>query len=127
MSPQRAGFSLVETMVAIALLGVIIVTVLSAFSSASIAANRHGLDTSLDRLVRSDAEFVKSQAYQPKPGVYANLAVPGFAFAVQILYYNGATKTFLAANAEAGLQEIVLTATAPGGASEKLFFLKVRP
>ena len=127
MSSRQSGFSLVETMVAIALLGVIIVTVLSAFSGASIAANRHGLDTSLDRLVRSDAEFIKSRAYQLKPGVYSNLAVPGYAFAVQILYYNPASRTFLAANADAGLQEIVLTTTAPGGASEKLFFFKVRP
>lgn len=127
MTPRRAGFSLVETMVAIALVGVIVVTVLSAFSSATLAGYRHGLDTTLDRLVRSDAEFIKRQAYQPKPLAYANLAVPGYAFAVQILYYNPARRTFLAANAESGLQEIVLTATAPGGASEKLVFFKVRP
>lgn len=131
MRPTRSGFSLVETMVALALLGVTIVAVLSAFSSAAIAANRHRMDANLDRLVRSDAEFIKRQAYIPKPppaGVYANLAAPGYVFAIQVLYYSPAGGgSFTAANAEAGLQEIVLTVTAPGGGTETVRFLKVRP
>jgi len=130
MRCRQVGFSLVETMVAIALLGVIIVTVVSAFSSVAVTTNRHAVDTSLDRLTRSDAEFIKSQGYKrkpPPPGAYANLASPGYAFALQTLYYNPVGRTFSAANAESGLQEIVLTVTAPGGASERLLFLKVRP
>jgi prepilin-type N-terminal cleavage/methylation domain-containing protein len=128
MRHRRTGFSLIETMVALALLGVIVVAVLSAFSSATLAGYRHGLDTTLDRLVRSDAEFIKQQAYQPKPGVYANLAAPGYAFAVQITYYSqGPPPSFAAANPELGLQQVTLTVTAPGGASERLIFFKVRP
>jgi prepilin-type N-terminal cleavage/methylation domain-containing protein len=130
----RSGFSLVETMVALALLGVIIVAVLGAFSSAAIATNRHGLDTTLDRLVRSDAEFIKRQGYVRKPppaGAYANLAAPaGYAFAIQVWYYSpgpAPPRGFAAANPEQGLQQITLTATAPGGASETLIFFKVRP
>jgi prepilin-type N-terminal cleavage/methylation domain-containing protein len=127
------GFSLIETMVALALLGVIVVAVLSAFSSATLAGYRHGLDTTLDRLVRSDAEFIKQQAYIPKPpppGTYANLAAPGYAFAIQVLYYSPGPvppRGFSPANPEQGLQEIVLTVTAPGGASETVMFFKVRP
>lgn len=127
------GFSLIETMVALALLGVIVVAVLSAFSSATLAGYRHGLDTTLDRLVRSDAEFIKQQAYIPKPppaGTYANLAAPGYAFVVQVQYYSPGpvpARGFSPANPEQGLQEIVLTVTAPGGASERLIFFKVRP
>jgi prepilin-type N-terminal cleavage/methylation domain-containing protein len=131
MRRTRSGFSLVETMMAVALLGVIIVAVLSAFSSVAIATSQHSRATSLDRLVRSDAEFIKRQAYIPKPppaGVYANLASPGYAFAVQVLYYNpGGGGTFLATNPDVGLQQIVLTVTAPGGATETVRFLKVRP
>jgi hypothetical protein len=118
-------------MVATALVGVIIVAVVSAFASATIATNRHRLDTTLDRLVRSDAEFIKRQAYIPKPppaGVYANLAAPGYAFAVQVLYFNPlGGGSFTAANPDVGLQQIVLTVNAPGGAKETLRFLKVRP
>jgi len=133
MRRRSTGFSMVETMVALALLGLTVVAVLSAFSSATLAGYRHGQATTLDRLVRSDAEFIKQQAYVPKPppaGTYANLAAPpGYAFAIQVSYYDPVTRTFgtTAAYPERGLQQIVLTATAPGGASERLIFLKVRP
>jgi hypothetical protein len=120
---------MVETMVAIALLGVIIVTVVSAFSTVSIATQRHGVTVNLDRLTRSEAEYIKSQAYKSKaPGnVYANLAAPGYAFAVQVLYYNPLNQTFTAANNDAGLQEIVLTVTATARGTETVRFFKVRP
>lgn len=124
---RRKGFSLVETMVALALLGVIIVTVLGAFSTVNLAVRRHAVATSLDRLVRSDAEYVKSQQYVGKPGTYANLAAAGYAFSIQILYYNPANRTFTAANADTGLQQIVLTVTATAGGSEMVRFLKVQP
>ena len=121
------GFSLVETTVALALLGVIVVTVVSAFSTVSVATRRHGVATDLDRLTRSEAEYIKSQRYRGKPLAYANLAAPGYAFAVQILYYNPVNQTFTAANSDVGLQEIVLTVTATAGGSETLRFLKVQP
>lgn len=124
--PSR-GFSLVETMVAIALLGVIVVTVVSAFSTVSVATRRHGVATDLDRLTRSEAEYIKSQRYVVKPGAYTNLAAPGYAFAVQILYYNPVNQTFTAANNDQGLQEIVLTVTAAAGGTETLRFFKVQP
>jgi prepilin-type N-terminal cleavage/methylation domain-containing protein len=133
MRQRRVGFSLIETMVALALLGVVVVAVLSAFSSATLAGYRHGLDTTLDRLVRSDAEFIKRQAYVPKPppaGAYANLAAPGYVFTILVTYYSpgpAPPRGFSAANAERGLQQITLTVTAPGGASETLIFFKVRP
>jgi prepilin-type N-terminal cleavage/methylation domain-containing protein len=121
------GFSMVETMVAIALLGVIVVTVVSAFSTVSVATRRHGVATDLDRLTRSEAETIKSQLYAAKPRAYANLAAPGYAFAVQILYYNPVNQTFSAANNDQGLQQILLTVTAKAGGSETLRFFKVQP
>jgi prepilin-type N-terminal cleavage/methylation domain-containing protein len=124
---RRKGFSLVETMVALALLGVIVVTVLGSFSTVTLAVRRHTTATSLDRLVRSDAEYVKSQAYATKPGTYATLTAAGYTFAVQILYYDPASGTFATTNADNGLQQIVLTVTATAGGSEQLRFLKVQP
>jgi prepilin-type N-terminal cleavage/methylation domain-containing protein len=127
MRRRSRGFSLAETMVAIALLGVIVVTVVSAFSTVSVATRRHGVVTDLDRLTRSEAEYIKSQGYAGKPRAYTNLAAPGYAFAVQILYYNPLNQTFTAANNDQGLQEIVLTVTATAGGSETLRFFKVQP
>jgi type II secretory pathway pseudopilin PulG len=124
------GFSLMETTVALALLGVIVVTMMSAFSAVTLAATRHQQETTLDRLTRSDAEYIKSQVYSatPKATPYLNLAVSGYAFTYQVLYYAaGAPPTFSAANADLGLQEIVLTVSGPNGASETLDFLKVHP
>src|SRR6202022_4602540 len=120
---HSGGFSMVETMVAIALLGVIVVSVVSAFSTVSLATQRYGVTTNLDRLTRSEAEFIKSQTYIRKGGApYRNLAAPGYAFAVQILYYNPVNQTFTAANNDVGLQEIVLTVTATARGTEILRF-----
>ena len=133
MRRPRAGFTLIETMVALGLLGVIVIAVLSAFSSAALAGSRHAVDTTLDRLARSDAEFIKRQTYIRKPppaATYANLASPGYAFAVQVLYYSPGPvppQGFSAANPERGLQQIVLTVTGPAGTSEKLIFFKEQP
>ena len=124
------GLSLIETTVALALLGIIIVTMMASFSSISLAATRHQQETTLDRLARSDAEFIKSQAYSalPKATPYANLTSPGYTFAYQALYYAaGPPVSFTAANPDLDLQELILTVSGPNGASETIEFLKVQP
>jgi prepilin-type N-terminal cleavage/methylation domain-containing protein len=129
MSKAR-GFSLIETTVALALLGVIVVTMMGSFSAISLAATRHQQETTLDRLARSEAEYIKSQTYSalPKATPYANLTAPGYTFAYQALYYAaGPPVSFSAANADIGLQELVLTVSGPNGASETVEFLKEQP
>jgi prepilin-type N-terminal cleavage/methylation domain-containing protein len=124
---RKRGFSLIETTVAIALLAVIVVTILSAFSSIVLASTHHQQQSTLDRLSRSNVEYIKSQAYQQKPAAYANLAAPGYVFSTQVLYYDPASSTISAANPDLGLQEIIMSVTASGGGSENLYFLKVQP
>ena len=128
MKRQR-GFTLIETTVAIALMAVIIVTILSALSAITLAAQRHQQESTLDLVTRQDAEFIKSQAYSatPKATPYTNIAVAGYTFSYQTLYYDPVAKTFLTANADNGLQELVLTVTGPKNATETLDFLKVQP
>ena len=132
MSRRRTaqrGVTLVETVVGMLLMAVIVVAILGGFSATTLAATRHQVDTNLDRLSRSDAEFIKSQAYRPGPGsVYNNIPAPGgYAFATQVLYYDPATNTFSTLFPERGLQQIRVTVSGPGGASEPLYFLRVRP
>jgi prepilin-type N-terminal cleavage/methylation domain-containing protein len=126
---RRRGFTLIETTVAIALLAVIIVTILSAFSAITIATRRHQQETTLDLVTRQDAEYIKSQAYSATPAAtpYGNIVVAGYAFSYQTLYYDPVFKTFAAGNADSGLQELVLTVTGPNNAKETLDFLKVQP
>ncbi len=124
MRPKR-GFTLLETLIAVALLAIIVVSILSAFSATTIAATRHAQLTTLDRLTRSDAEFIKSQTYSTA-GAYTNLTVTGYAFSYQVKFYDPATNSFTAAT-DNGLQEVILSVTGPNSASEQLDFLKVQP
>lgn len=124
---RQRGFSLIETTVAIALLTIIVVAILSAFGATTLAATRHQQEASLDRWVRSDAEYIKSQTYSPT-GAYANLAAAGYGFSYQVLYYDSTQNpTFSTTNTDNGLQELLLTVTGPNGSREVLYFLKVQP
>ncbi len=122
---KSAGFSLIETTVAVALMGVIVVTILSAFSSVTIAATRHQQQTTLDRLTRSEAEYIKSQTYA---ATYLPLTpLPaGYSVSAQVLYW-AAGPSFSVGNPDVGLEEIVLTVSGPNSTSERLVFLKVQP
>ena len=124
---RQRGFTLIETTVAVALLAVIVVSILSAFSAATIATTRHQQLTKLDTLTRSDAEFIKSQAYSTT-GAYTNLTSAGYSFAYQVLNYAaGPPVTFLTTNPDSGLQEIVLTVSGPNSSSERLNLMKEHP
>ena len=127
MKPNR-GVSLIESVVAIALLAIIVVSILSAFSAITIAAARHKQATTLDLLTRSDAEYIKSQTYSPGvpgPTVYLNLASAGYSFAYQVSYWDPLLG--FGPYPDIGLQQLALTVNGPNGARETLIFLKVEP
>jgi prepilin-type N-terminal cleavage/methylation domain-containing protein len=126
---RQRGFTLIETTVAIALLAVIIVTILSAFSAITLATRRHQQESTLDLVTRWDAEYIKGQAYSATPPAtpYTNIAVAGYAFSYRVFYYNPVAKTFAPGNPDNGLQELVLTVTGPNNATETLDVLKVQP
>jgi len=131
MTRQR-GLTLIETTVAIALLAIIVVAILSAFSATTLAASRHQQETTLDRLTRSDAEYIKSQTYSVNnlvPAPYQNLGSSGYAFTYQVLYYSALTNppNFQSGNPDVGLQEIILTVRGPNGSMEIVDFLKEQP
>jgi Tfp pilus assembly protein PilV len=120
----------IEVLIAVALLGVIVVTMMAGLSSIALATGHHRQQTTLDLLVRSEAEFLKSQAYIPKPppaGSYQNLSAAGYTFSAPVvLYWDPASGTWTAPT-DNGLQQISVTVTAPGGGSEQVIVLKVQP
>jgi Tfp pilus assembly protein PilV len=123
---RKKGFSLIETAVAVALLAVIVVSILSALSIASLAATRHQQQTTLDQLTRSDAEYLKSQAYSVKPAAYTHIAAAGYSFSSQVSYWApglGFNPTY----ADIGLQQIIVTVSGPNSSSQVLYLLKVQP
>ena len=127
MRRRQAGMTLIETTVAVALLALIVVSIVSGFAAIAIATRRHQEQTQVDRLTRSQAEYVKSQAYQVKPAAYLLLSQAGYTISEQVLYYDPLTASFSAANGENGLQEIVISVTGPSGGSQALDLLKVQP
>jgi prepilin-type N-terminal cleavage/methylation domain-containing protein len=123
----RAGFSLIESVVAVALLAIIVVSILSGFSSVTLAATRHQQLTTLDRLTRSDVEYIKSQAYSASnTPPYRHITAAGYAFSYQILYWKK-NLGFATTNPDTGLQEIILTVNGPNSTTEQLDFLKELP
>lgn len=113
----------IEVLIAVALLGVIVVTIVAALSSIAVSTFHHRQQTTLDLLVRSDAEHIKSQAYGPS---YTNIAAAGYTFSTpQVLYW--ANGTFSAGNPDNGLEQISVTVTAPAGGTERIIVLKVHP
>lgn len=126
---RNRGLTLIETAVAIALLAIIVVSILSAFSATTIAANRHAGLAALDRLTRSEAELIKSKLYVANAtnGSYGILSATGYTFSYQVSYYDPTTNTFATTNPDNGLQEIVLTVSGPNAISEQLDILKVQP
>ena len=128
---MRAGLTFIEVLIAVALLGVIVVTIMAGLSSITLATVHHRQQTTLDLLVRSDVEYIKSQGYHTRmSGVpYQNIAAAGYTFLTPplVLYWDPTLASFSAANGENGLQEISVTVTAPGGGSETIILLKVQP
>jgi len=125
-----AGLTFIEVLIAVALLGVIVVTMMAGLSSITLATVHHRQQTTLDLLVRSDVEYINSQGYHTKTsGVpYQNIAAAGYTFSAPLVtYWDPTTATFRATNNENGLQQISITVTAPGGGSERVILLKVHP
>ena len=64
---NEKGFTLIEVMIAIALLGIIAVAFLGALATASRALVIADERTTAESLARSQMEYVKNQAYRPAP------------------------------------------------------------
>jgi type II secretory pathway pseudopilin PulG len=71
----QKGISLVETLVAVAILATAVVTFVAALSTGALAVNEHDGEMVAQRLAQSQIEYIKSQAFSPG-GVYAKLTEP---------------------------------------------------
>ena len=87
---RSRGFSLIEVLIAVALIGVIAITVLSALSTSSLALIVADERATAESLARSQMEFVKNQVYSPAPdgGVGNYTKIPEIPDGYSICSYN---------------------------------------
>jgi prepilin-type N-terminal cleavage/methylation domain-containing protein len=80
------GFTLIEVTIAIALLGIVAVTILTALSNASMALIIADRRATAESLARSQMEYVKNQGYQ---GLYIDYSESGHGEYAEIGGYTG--------------------------------------
>lgn len=131
--------SLVESMLATAILGLSLVAVLQAFGSLGLSVGHLDRATAAEAVAHSVAESILNQPYQDYPGTYStstDVANPrSYAVSVRIEYASdpaavtqASPPTFAAVPAvDRGLQRITITVTSPqGGTARTTRVLKAR-
>lgn len=106
------GFTLIEVTIAIALLGIIAVTILTALSTASVALIIADRRATAESLARSQMEYVKNQGYQ---GLYIDYSKSGHAQYAEI---GGYTANY---DVDTTVQPINPDTYAPYGEEEGIF------
>ena len=76
MSRSERGFGLVETLVAVALLGSAVTTFLVALSTGSLAVTGHEVQAVAQELAQTQLEYIKSLPYNAGAASYPVLAAP---------------------------------------------------
>jgi type II secretory pathway pseudopilin PulG len=73
---SQKGISLVETLIAVAILGTSVVAFIVALSVGSLAANEQNKDTVAQGLAQTQMEYTKNYTYAPGATTYPVLTVP---------------------------------------------------
>jgi prepilin-type N-terminal cleavage/methylation domain-containing protein len=128
------GFSLVESIVAIAILGIAVVAIVGALGTAASTTGLQARQADADAALRSGAEAIKSQPYVACPGVPAystagTTLAPGMTVSLSsVEHWNGATFVAACPASDGGFQRVTLQADAAGGTFVRtLEFIKRRP
>jgi hypothetical protein len=129
---EQKGVSLVETVLAVGILGLALTAALNAFSALAQSAGHLDRATAADAVANSVAESILNQTYVRYPGTYStstDVANPrAYAVAVQIEYAsNPAAVTQASAPiwtttpvSDYGLQRITITVTPTQGGSARV-------
>ncbi|MFH1142043.1 MAG: type II secretion system protein [Chloroflexota bacterium] len=74
---DESGIGLVEELVAVAILGILVVSLIGAFSTGSLAARTTSLQVTARNVAVAQMEYTKNQAYQTPPATYPTITPPG--------------------------------------------------
>jgi type II secretory pathway pseudopilin PulG len=85
MARYQRGLGLVETLVAVAILGTSVVAFVVGLSAGSIAVGEHDEAALTQSLAQSQLEYTKSYAFSPGASTYPTIAPPaGYSIAVSV-------------------------------------------
>ncbi len=94
ISRGERGATLVESLMAIALLGGVVVTLVLTMSGGAMAVNQSDLQATAQELARTQLEYTKSYTYDPSAVTYPTVSAPaGWSIAVGVSAVPGATNT----------------------------------
>jgi len=114
-----AGFSLVETLIGVAILGVGVVTVIGGMMTSITVSDLDRRQADGQTALRAYAEAVAGDTYTGCASSYpaaAFSAPSGWTAAMTVAYWSTATSSFAAAcGTDSGLQRVTLTLTATDG------------
>ncbi len=97
----QAGLGLVETLVAVAILGASVVAFVGALSAGSIAVGEQDDEVVAQSLARSQMEYIKGYTYDPSASTYPAIAVPAdYSLSVAVSPVPGA---------DSSIQKIIIT------------------
>jgi prepilin-type N-terminal cleavage/methylation domain-containing protein len=127
-----AGFSLVETLIAVAILGIGVVTVVSGMMTSIKISDLDRRQAEGQTALRAYAEAVTGDTYTGCAASYpaaAFSAPAGWTAAMTVAYWSAGTSTFTpTCGTDSGLQRVTLTVTATDGrGSESLSLGKRAP
>jgi Tfp pilus assembly protein PilV len=100
LNKSQRGIGLVETLMAVAILGTSVVAFIAALSTGSLAVNEQDAEVIAQRLAQNQIEYTKNQAFSPA-GSYTILTAPA-SYAINI-------STTSVAGTDSNIQKITVT------------------
>jgi type II secretory pathway pseudopilin PulG len=125
-----AGETLIELLLAIAILSIAVVVIVGAMATAISSSNQHRRQATAATYLTTAAENVKSADYSPCPGASysSGMSVSGWTITADDVMAINSDGTFGAcASSDTGLQRVTITVHAPGGFSASTQIVKRDP
>ena len=125
---SESGFTLVEELVTIAILGIGLAVLVAMVTTGVIGVNRVDHKVIGANLARSQLELIKNAAYEPDPTVnpYPTVATPAnYSVAVTVEYWIAPSGPFTSTVRNDGLQKIIVTISYDGTQVEQVEGFKV--
>ena len=124
------GFSLIELLAAISIMGIAVVTILGAMGTSIFISDLNRKQANAQTILRSAAESIKAASYVacPSPDYPVPPPPSGYQSTYQLQAYDDGTGTWSAPCASSVLQRIAIHVTSTDGrASESLQIVKRKP